>query len=210
MAATLCAPAAASETTAQYASIIHNYNPRLLQEQSVNFALDVIRDAQRVHIDARLLMALVTVESHWRPSAISRTGARGLGQLMPKTAHSLRVDARDPRQNLRGTSTYLAGLMHQFGQQGQNLHLAVAAYNAGPNAVKRAQGVPNNGETPTYVRRVISIWHSLRGRVGDAAARVLLPGAYFASPASAPAVTAPVETFSTDQTEGAQSTDTSP
>lgn len=208
MAATLCAPASASasETTAQYASIIHNYNPRLLQAQTLNLALDVIRDAQRVHIDARLLMALVTVESHWRPSAISRTGARGLGQLMPRTAHSLRVDARDPSQNLRGTSTYLAGLLRQFGRQGESLHLAVAAYNAGPNAVKRAQGIPNNGETPTYVRRVISLWHALRERVGDAAARVL-PGAYLIG--TTPAAP-PVETFSLDETQAAQPADTAP
>ena len=163
-----CAPARA-ETTSDYARIIHEFNPKMQHHQTEKLAGEVIRDAQRTHIDARLLMALVTVESRWRQSAISSAGARGLGQLMPHTAHVLGVDPRDSRQNLQGASTYLARMIRQFGAQGQRLHLAIAAYNAGPHAIKRAGGIPNNGETPTYVRRVISVWHALRDRVADAA-----------------------------------------
>jgi len=168
MIAALCyAPAAASQT-AQYASIIHTYNPRLPKHQSRNLASAVIRDAQRAHIDARLLTALITVESHWRLHAVSRAGARGLGQLMPTTARRLGVDPLDPLANLFGTSTYLSHMLHKFGTSGNGIHLAVAAYNAGPLAVRRARGIPNNGETPRYVRKVISLWHALSGKVSDA------------------------------------------
>jgi hypothetical protein len=166
--ALLCAPASA-ETTSQYAALIHKFNPKLQQHQTHRLALEVIKDSQRSHLDARLLIALVTVESRWRQSAVSSAGARGLGQLMPHTAHVLGVNPRDSKQNLLGASTYLARMIRQFGAQGKRLHLAIAAYNAGPLAVRRAGGIPYNGETPEYVRRVISLWHSIRGRVGDVA-----------------------------------------
>jgi len=166
--AALCVPASA-ETASQYAALIHKFNPKLQQHQSHRLALEVIKDSQRSHLDARLLIALVTVESRWRQSAISSAGARGLGQLMPHTAHVLGVNPRDSKQNLFGASTYLARMIRQFGNHGNRLHLAIAAYNAGPLAVRRAGGIPYNGETPEYVRRVISLWHSIRARVGDVA-----------------------------------------
>lgn len=176
MGALFCAPASA-ETTSQYAALIHKFNPKLQAHQTHKLALEVIKDSQRTHLDARLLIALVTVESRWRQSAVSSAGARGLGQLMPHTAHVLGVNPRDSKQNLLGASTYLARMIHVFGNQGNRLHLAIAAYNAGPLAVLRARGVPYNGETPEYVRRVISVWHSIRSRVGDVA-RTLPSGSY--------------------------------
>ena len=178
LSASLCAPVAA-ETASQYAALIHKFNPRLQQHQTQRLAQEVIKDAQRSHLDARLLIALVTVESRWRQSAVSRAGARGLGQLMPQTAHVLGVNPRDSKQNLRGASTYLARMMGLFGTQGQRLHLALAAYNAGPVAVKRAGGIPYNGETPQYVRRVISLWHSIRARVGNATLALPARDTYF-------------------------------
>ena len=171
--ASFCAPAAA-ETTSQYAALIHSFNPKLQKHQTQKLALEVINDAQRAHLDARLLIALVTVESRWRQSAISRAGARGLGQLMPHTAHVLGVNPRNSSDNLRGAATYLGRMMREFGDQGQHLRLAIAAYNAGPVAIKHARGIPNNGETPRYVRKVLAVWHSIQNRVGDAAR--VLPG----------------------------------
>ena len=168
MGALFCVPALA-ETSSQYAALIHKFNPKLQQHQTHKLALEVIKDSQRSHLDARLLIALVTVESRWRQSAVSSAGARGLGQLMPHTAHVLGVNPRDPKQNLLGASTYLARMIRTFGAHGNHLHLAIAAYNAGPLAVRRAGGIPYNGETPEYVRRVISLWHSIRARVGDVA-----------------------------------------
>jgi len=161
---------ALAETASDYAALIHTLNPKLAKHQTDKLAREVIKDAQRAHVDARLLMAVVTVESRWRQSAVSSAGARGLGQLMPQTAHLLGVNPRDAQENLLGASTYLARMMKQFGAEGNQLRLAIAAYNAGPIAVRRAGGIPYNGETPAYVQRVIAVWHVLRARVGDATA----------------------------------------
>ena len=167
--ATLCAPAAA-ETTSQYAALIHSFNPHLASHQTHKLAAAVIKDAQREHLDARLLVAIVAVESRWRPSAVSPSGAVGLGQLMPHTAALLGVDPSDSRENLRGTSTYFGRLVREFGAQGQKLRLAIAAYNTGPVAIKRAGGVPYGATA--YVRRVMSVWHAISTHIGDAARKL--------------------------------------
>ena len=104
-----------------------------------------------------LLDALIWTESRYNPFAISGAGAAGLGQLMPKTARELGVANRfDPRANLWAAARYLRQMLDKFGM----VHLAVAAYNAGPGAVERAGGIPLNGETPSYVRNVLSFWGS--------------------------------------------------
>lgn len=104
-----------------------------------------------------LLDALVWTESRYNPLAVSSAGAAGLGQLMPGTARDLGVTNRfDPRSNLSGAARYLRQMLNRFGL----VHLALAAYNAGPGAVERSGGVPRNGETPEYVRRVIEFWGS--------------------------------------------------
>jgi soluble lytic murein transglycosylase-like protein len=103
-----------------------------------------------------LLDALVWTESRYNPLAISKAGAAGLGQLMPGTARDLGVANRfDPMANIFGAARYLRQMLDKFGV----VHLAVAAYNAGPGAVERAGGIPRNGETPTYVRDVLRNWH---------------------------------------------------
>lgn len=102
-----------------------------------------------------LLDALIWTESRYNPFAVSGAGAAGLGQLMPKTARELGVANRfDPRANLWAAARYLRQMLDKFGV----VHLAVAAYNAGPGAVERAGGVPLNGETPSYVRNVLAFW----------------------------------------------------
>lgn len=102
-----------------------------------------------------LLDALIWTESRYNPLAVSGAGAVGLGQLMPGTARELGVFNRfDPRASLTGAARYLKQMLDKFGM----VHLAVAAYNAGPGAVERAGGIPLNGETPTYVRNVLEFW----------------------------------------------------
>ncbi len=102
-----------------------------------------------------LLDALIWTESRYNPLAVSSAGAAGLGQLMPSTARELGVFNRfDPRTNLMGAAQYLKQMLDKFGV----VHLAVAAYNAGPRAVERAGGIPLNGETPGYVRSVLEFW----------------------------------------------------
>ena len=102
-----------------------------------------------------LLDALVWTESRYDPLAVSRVGAAGLGQLMPATARELGVANRfDPVANIDGAARYLRQMLDRFGV----VHLALAAYNAGPGAVSKAGGIPRNGETPAYVRNVLRRW----------------------------------------------------
>lgn len=103
-------------------------------------------------IDEALLKAVVAVESNMNPDAVSRKGAKGLMQLMPQTARELNVKRPfDPRENIIGGVKYIKGLMASYG----DLRLALAAYNAGPGAVKKHAGIPPYRETVGYVKKVI-------------------------------------------------------
>jgi soluble lytic murein transglycosylase-like protein len=109
----------------------------------------------RYALPTGLLDALVWTESRYNPLAISKAGAVGLGQLMPGTARELGISNRfDPIPNIFGAARYLRQMLDKFGV----VHLAIAAYNAGPGAVERVGGVPRNGETPDYVRNVLRHW----------------------------------------------------
>jgi len=109
----------------------------------------------RYALPTGLLDALVWTESRYNPLAVSHVGAAGLGQLMPATAKELGVTNRfDPVSNIDGAARYLRQMLDRFGV----VHLALAAYNAGPGAVTRAGGIPRNGETPAYVRNVLRRW----------------------------------------------------
>jgi soluble lytic murein transglycosylase-like protein len=112
------------------------------------------------NLDVDLLASLVKAESGGNARAVSRAGARGLMQLMPGTAAELGVgDSFKPDQNVRGGSTYLDALLIHYHN---NLALALAAYNAGPAAVDRYNGIPPFHETRVYVARVI---HEFNRRV---------------------------------------------
>jgi soluble lytic murein transglycosylase-like protein len=105
------------------------------------------------HIDADLLASVVRAESGGNVHAVSRTGARGLMQLMPGTAGDMGVqDAFRADQNIAGGTAYLDALLIRYHD---NIALALAAYNAGPKAVDRYRGVPPYAETRAYVARVI-------------------------------------------------------
>jgi soluble lytic murein transglycosylase-like protein len=109
--------------------------------------------AERHGLDPQLVLAVVGVESAFRPEAVSSKGAQGLMQLMPGTAASLGVDdAFDPEQNLDGGVRHLGALLARFGG---DLARALAAYNAGEGAVARHRGVPPFRETREYVKRVL-------------------------------------------------------
>ena len=116
---------------------------------------DLLTKAGTQHnIDVALLASVVSAESGGRANAVSRTGARGLMQLMPGTAHDLGVsDAFRPDQNIAGGSAYLDSLLTRYND---NLAFALAAYNAGPAAVDRYHGVPPYRETRAYVVRVMN------------------------------------------------------
>ena len=106
-----------------------------------------------------LFRANIEIESAYRQSAVSSAGAIGLGQLMPATARDLRVDPSDPLQNLDGSARYLAMMLELFGDP----RLALAAYNAGPNAVRQYNGIPPYRETQNHVARVMAVVARLEG-----------------------------------------------
>ena len=107
--------------------------------------------ARRERIPEDLFLRLVQQESGWNPRARSRKGALGLAQLMPQTAKSLGVNPRIPSENLEGGARYLRTQYDKFG----SWRLALAAYNAGPGAVERYNGVPPYNETQNYVRIIL-------------------------------------------------------
>ncbi|WP_442872577.1 lytic transglycosylase domain-containing protein [Cognatishimia sp. SS12] len=116
--------------------------------------IDLARSAALRHnVPVDLFLRLVQQESGWNARARSHKGAMGLAQLMPGTARLLGVDANDPAQNLEGGARYLAEQYREF----RSWRLALAAYNAGPQAVRKYGGVPPYRETQNYVK---IIWGS--------------------------------------------------
>lgn len=102
-------------------------------------------------VQADLAVALIQTESNWQVFAVSPKGAMGLSQLMPKTAELMHVsDGFDPDQNLRGGMEYLSQLIKSFGGEREG----VAAYNAGPAAVRKFKGVPPYKETAAFVAKI--------------------------------------------------------
>lgn len=114
------------------------------------------QSASRHQVDPDLVRAIVRVESNFDPYAVSLRGAQGLMQLIPATAQRFGVrDAFDPRANLEGGVRYLRYLIDLYGG---DLELALAAYNAGENAVSRYNGVPPYRETRNYLRKISRIY----------------------------------------------------
>lgn len=106
-------------------------------------------------IQPEVVRAVIQQESSGDPNSVSVVGAQGLMQLMPETARGLGVqNSFDPEQNIAGGTKYLAGLLKEFGN---DLPKALAAYNAGPAAVRKAGGVPHFHETQNYVNRIMSL-----------------------------------------------------
>ncbi|XBA77870.1 lytic transglycosylase domain-containing protein [Thioclava sp. 'Guangxiensis'] len=107
--------------------------------------------AQKNGIPTDLFLRLIQQESGWNPNAVSHAGARGLAQLMPATAAKLGVDIADPEENLDGGARYLRMMYDRFG----NWRHALAAYNAGPEAVAKYNGIPPYQETMNYVKVIL-------------------------------------------------------
>jgi soluble lytic murein transglycosylase-like protein len=135
------------------------YDAKLLARSSVYDPI-IEHAAASQAIEANLLRAVIVVESGFNSRAVSARGAVGLMQLMPATARRFGASNRyDPRQNIAAGAGYLKFLINRFGH---DLRLALAAYNAGEDAVDRSGGrIPPFSETQAYVPRVLGIYRKL-------------------------------------------------
>ncbi|MCQ2736448.1 MAG: lytic transglycosylase domain-containing protein [bacterium] len=139
--------------------IVENYKRRAVRPDSLKPPPEIEAMIKALSyeegIDPAFVMAVMAVESGFNPDAVSPAGACGLMQLMPETARAMRVsDIFDSEQNTRGGIRYLKSLLKRFG----TIQLALAAYNAGPDAVERFGGIPPYPETEEYVRIVTEIY----------------------------------------------------
>ena len=127
---------------------------------------DLVAAAARMHnVPQALLHALIKAESGYNPKARSAAGALGLMQLMPGTAKEMGVeDVLDPEDNVQGGARYLKRMLNLFDN---DITLAVAAYNAGPEAVRRRGAVPPFAETRRYVPNVLREYRKLQGLAAD-------------------------------------------
>ncbi|WP_231038599.1 lytic transglycosylase domain-containing protein [Pectinatus haikarae] len=131
------------------AAAVHNVPPQQIEEM-------IQKAAVKYGVDAKLLSAVAETESNYNAEAVSSAGAVGVMQLMPNTASELGVtNPYDAQQNIEGGAKYLKELLNDFGG---NVREAVAAYNAGPQAVKKYQGVPPYAETQNYVSHVLDLY----------------------------------------------------
>lgn len=115
----------------------------------------IVQTAHEYGVDPQLVKAIATAESNMNQDEISPVGAIGVMQLMPETAAGLGVDPYDTNENIAGGTKYLKQMLDTFDG---NVPLAVAAYNAGPGAVKRYGGIPPYSETKNYVGRVMDMY----------------------------------------------------
>ena len=127
-----------------------NFNKRATRDEIISMIDDT---SAKYGVDAKLIKALVKQESGFNPTAKSKAGALGLMQLMTSTAKGLGVkDPLDAKQNIEGGVKYVKSLLNRFDG---NIILALAAYNAGPNAVKKYNGIPPYKETQNYVKSIL-------------------------------------------------------
>lgn len=151
-----------------YAAFIKKTNSKLPNAEALRIAETVIHFSRQYKVDARLVMAILLVESGFDPNSVSRSGAMGLGQLMPGTARWMGVsDPFDTAQNLYGSVKLLRQHLDKYrrstGNDLDTLVLSLAAYNAGEGAVRRHGGVPPYRETQRYVRKVVGLYYKLAG-----------------------------------------------
>jgi soluble lytic murein transglycosylase-like protein len=141
------APATAQVTPAPANVVPGNpLDPKLLAAES----------AKHNNLPEALIRSIMRAESGFQPDAVSPKGAIGLMQLMPGTAQELHADPRNPKQNVEAGTAYLRSLLIKYENQDNQVARAVAAYNAGPGAVDRYNGIPPYRETQDYVYRVLS------------------------------------------------------
>lgn len=140
-------------------------NSSLKVDLTINFDEYIRQACNTYNIDENLVRAMIKVESNYDPTALSKKGAQGLMQLMPQTADSMRlIDPFHPRDNIFAGVAYFRALLDRYGG---NEKLALAAYNAGPSAVDKYNGIPPYPETRNYVKKVQELQEKYAGKTND-------------------------------------------
>ena len=146
-------------------SVIENYivsNNRSIPYEEANYiSKAILYYSYNYRVDPLVMTALIKSESNFNTDAYSPAGAIGLGQLMPRTAEALGVNPYDPAQNIEGACSYLATQINNFSNSAYPVEYALAAYNAGPNAVREYGGIPPYAETQNYVSNIRSEYYGL-------------------------------------------------
>ena len=145
----------AQETKAQPAESVQHTEYRELAASTGDTGAMIQAASEKFGVDPRLLSAVAETESGGNQDAVSAAGAIGVMQLMPDTAAGLGVNPYDKQQNIEGGAKYIRQMLDTFGGDVQK---AVAAYNAGPQAVRDYGGVPPYRETQNYVNKVMDIY----------------------------------------------------
>lgn len=135
-----------------------NLSTKRLKQRISEYDDAITEMSQKYAVPKALIKAVITAESCYNPKAVSTAGAQGLMQLMPATARMLKVaDPFDPSDNIHGGVRYLRMMLDEFEQ---DQRLALAAYNAGPNAVKKYGAIPPYRETRQYVKKIMKLLES--------------------------------------------------
>ncbi len=139
----------------KYSSFSDSYKGSKTHHEDPSIYYDIINEKATIYdLDPTLIKAVIKTESNWNSRAVSKKGAMGLMQLMPSTANEMNVsNPFDPEDNIEGGTKYLRYLLERFNG---DLTLALAAYNAGPNAVEKYGYIPPITETKQYVKKVLS------------------------------------------------------
>ena len=152
------------DTVAVWTDWVLELNSNLSGEQARNIVRWVLHYSQEYDVNHKLIFSLIKWESWYKPGCVSHAGAIGLMQLMPGTARGLGVNPRNVQQNIQGGTRYLAEQLGKYRDRPnyERVILALACYNAGPNAVKRAgHCVPAISETQSYVKKVSKTFYEL-------------------------------------------------
>lgn len=152
------------DAIAAWRAWVLEHNSRLSEQQAENIVRWVLEYAAQYDVNHKLIFALIKWESWFDPTCVSHSGAYGLCQLMPGTARYMGVDPRSVQQNIQGGVRYLSEQLATYAERpnGERVALALACYNAGPNAVKRAgHRIPAITETRRYVRKVTTTFREL-------------------------------------------------
>jgi soluble lytic murein transglycosylase-like protein len=147
-----------------YVKAAKSFNKKLSDAEALVIVRAILSYCEQTEwaVDPRLVMAVVAAESSFKPKAVSRSGALGLGQLMPATARGFGIkDPFDPIQNLYGCVKYLERESFRWRSSQHKLDLIIASYNAGPGAVQKYGGVPPYRETKSYVKIVKGYYFKL-------------------------------------------------